>query len=488
MKFRLPPYIILLPVFFILHGLVENYVPSLVPTAIKLVLLYVIVAIFLVFLARVIPLDSEKAGLLVFTVLSINFFFGTAHDAFRENFGNTVFTRYSFLIPFFLLLVIVLIIYLRRTRRNFVQLARFLNILFFVLILIDIISLVPKLDRNKQAIRKQLAEPIPCNSCPLPDIYLIVMDEYAGHKALQELFSFDNTRFEDELRKREFYVVRTPVSNYNATVYSMASLLQMQYLDNLDSTIVNHPDMLRCRALIRNNTLVKFLKKQGYEFINHSYFDLDKKEKLVTNPFYPENAALFSAQTLVNRFRRNLGFHFASRQQLEDIVRHHQYNNHKTDSLTRAIATQQGRSPKFVYTHLEMPHHPYYFDSSGRERSYETLITEPNSNGIAYTGYLLYANKKILSLLDHILLNSKTPPIIALISDHGFRQSAAGADIKYQFMNFSAVYLPGKNYGGIYEGLSNVNLFRMILNNEFTQKLPLLKDSSSYFEEPLLSQ
>src|SRR5213075_482138 len=32
-------------------------------------------------------------------------------------------------------------------------------------------------------------------------------------------------------------------------------------------------------------------------------------------------------------------------------------------NLTRNIAVQQISAPKFVYTHLMMPHYPYYFDS-----------------------------------------------------------------------------------------------------------------------------
>jgi len=70
------------------------------------------------------------------------------------------------------------------------------------------------------------------------------------------------------------------------------------------------------------------------------------------------------------------------------------------------------------------------------------------------------------------------------MSDHGFRQLADTTAKKYYFMNLNAVYLPAGNYSGFYDGMSNVNQFRVILNAQFGQKLPLLKDSIIFLREP----
>jgi len=96
---------------------------------------------------------------------------------------------------------------------------------------------------------------------------------------------------------------------------------------------------------------------------------------------------------------------------------------------------------------------------------------------------LKYSNRKLLELIDHIRKNSPRPPVIILMSDHGFRQLPEGSDQKYYFMNLNAVYLPNGNYAGFYDGMSNVNQFRVILNSQFNQKLPLLKDSTSFLVE-----
>ena len=103
----------------------------------------------------------------------------------------------------------------------------------------------------------------------------------------------------------------------------------------------------------------------------------------------------------------------------------------------------------------------------------------------AYIEYLVYFNKKLLELADYIKTNSTHPPIIIFMSDHGFRQFEAGEKIDnlYQFMNINAVFMPDGNYSGFYDGMSNVNQFRVILNSQFGQQLPILKDSTSFLRE-----
>jgi hypothetical protein len=69
------------------------------------------------------------------------------------------------------------------------------------------------------------------------------------------------------------------------------------------------------------------------------------------------------------------------------------------------------------------------------------------------------------------------------MGDHGFRHFEKPVAEKYHFMNMNAVYFPDKNYSSFYEGMSAVNLFRIVSNIQFNQKLPLLKDSTSYMVE-----
>jgi hypothetical protein len=189
---------------------------------------------------------------------------------------------------------------------------------------------------------------------------------------------------------------------------------------------------------------------------------------------------------LLGRLYHDLWFHFASDKEIHDLRRNNMYNNRKIDSLTRVVASQENQGPVFVYSHLIIPHHPYFFDSSGRETADSLLLDSYKMNQMAYIGYLQYANRKLLELIDHIRKNSRRPTVILLLSDHGFHEFREPGDLKYHFMNISAVYLPDGDYRKYYNGMSNVNQFRVLFNQVLGQHLPMLPDSSRFLWESKL--
>ena len=100
-------------------------------------------------------------------------------------------------------------------------------------------------------------------------------------------------------------------------------------------------------------------------------------------------------------------------------------------------------------------------------------------NANDYIEYLQYGNKRLLELIDNILAGSVSPPLIIVLSDHGFRHPEKKADPAYDFINLNAVYFPDGNYSQFYDSISNVNQFRLIFNQYFGQRLPMLKDSTT---------
>jgi hypothetical protein len=107
-------------------------------------------------------------------------------------------------------------------------------------------------------------------------------------------------------------------------------------------------------------------------------------------------------------------------------------------------------------------------------------LTEKKENENGYLEYLKYCNRRILTFTDSILLHSSNPPVMILVSDHGYRRHNEPTDSMTCFNNLVAIHLPSSDFKGIYESMSNVNLGRWLLNNLFNQQLPLLKDSSVY--------
>lgn len=478
---RQPFFLLLLPVFFVVHGYREHLGFVSGGDALLLALAYLGVALALAGPGWLLYRDRIKASVLAFSLLAAQFFFGSVHDGLKEGFPGSFLTRYSFLLPFGLGLVVTLAVWLKKTRRPLQRLSAYLNLLFMVLLLSEAALLL--LNRSPEEVA-QGEELKPCTDCATPDIYLVVLDEYAGSTALKEQFGYDNSAFEEQLGQRGFHVVEESRSNYNFTPYSVASLLDMNY-PVLDMKAGNPGNIHHCYNLIGNSSVVGFLQKQGYRFYNHSIFDFRKAPAFRRNGFLPSGTRFITSQTLLSRVESDLRADLLTGKLklnalLKPVTYEHLHNNRAILSKTEELAAQRLSSPKLVYAHLMMPHYPYYFDSSGRELPFEELTGEGSHNKSNYVQYLRYCNGRILQLVDRIMKSSPAPPIIILVSDHGFRSYRQQQDRSLYFMNLSAIYLPSKNYSGFYDGLSNVNLFRVILNQQFGQKLALRKDSTVF--------
>ena len=479
MKNSLSRYILfvyLLPVFFILHGYTENY--DLVPLwpALKLLLGYLLATFVLFICLRLLFRNRYKAGLLSFLLMGYYFFFGSIQDTMAKLFPGTFLTRYIFILPVSLVVFTVLFICLKKTSKSWLRTTIYLNSLLLLLLLIDtglLIAKITRRSRNEVVPKENLGH---CSNCPAPDIYLVVADGYPGKTQLKEIFGYDNIAFEEALRNRGFYISDSSLANYNFTFFSMGSVLNMNYLKNVSGSIQDKKNIPAGSKALKNNQVLDFLQKQGYTFFNHSHLDFKGNPSLAKPTFWINDTRPLTQQTFLSRLNRDLGFHLVTTFKIRpanpfpaglDLQ-----NNNLLFSETIKIASDKTTGPKFVYTHLIMPHHPYYFDSLGNQTELSRLTKEFAFDKAAAMSYIVYANKKYLELADTIMARSANPPIIILISDHGFREIKEDKDKKSMFLNLDAVFFPDKNYAGFYKGMSNVNLFRVILNSQFRQQLP----------------
>jgi sulfatase-like protein len=479
-------FIFLLPVFFVLHGFTENFYFVPIIDAVFLTLLYIAFSLIFACGFWLLYRNWAKACLITVLIMGFHFFFGSMHDNLKKLFPGTFITRYTLLLPAALILFLLLIILLKKRKTPLLRITFFLNLVLTFIILIDIgwlsikiISL--KIHPVSASLSKEFS---PCDSCTNPDVYLILLDEYAGNTALGDLFQFDNGEFENQLHKRGFYISGTSKSNYNYTPFSMASMLNMNFLQLSGPGRVS-ADLGYCYQTIKDNQTLQFLKTRGYEFYNYSIFDFNGHPARVNETFIPIRTRFITGQTFLTRVDRDIRFNTVSgkikfKAAIEEFIYRFRKNNERIYELTWKVAETKNSKPKFIYTHLNMPHYPYFYDKEGKPLPFEKLTESNNVNKHDYLEYLQYTNKIVLALIDHIFASSSKPPIIVIAGDHGFREVVQPVDQKYYFMNLSSVYLPGKNYDSFYDSMSNVNLFRNVLNTHYNQHLPLLKDSTIF--------
>jgi hypothetical protein len=411
----------------------------------------------------------------------VHFFFGALHDALKENFNDFFISRYSFLIPFISTATAAVFVYIKKRKSSFIKPFNYLNLLLLILLLTDVVSFTGKLISNdvygKKVLPGGLAK---CDTCVTPDVYWIVADEYAGSQELKEVFHFENTDFEKKLQKMGFHVIIDSRSNYNITPFSIASTLNLTYLPLKDTgNTINDVPMVM--GMIGENVLSRFFHKQGYTLFNNSVFNLPGESQQAESTFLPNKTEYITAQTFLSRMEKDLSYHLVTTLKLKWVNKTAMYANRTGNHALYKNTIETSRlktAPKFSYTHLSMPHSPYYYNETGEPVGYDQLFDYKSKPD--YLSYLKYTNKKLLSLVDQLIKNSAQPPVIFLMSDHGFRETDQK---KYHFMNLCAIYTSEKKYDDYYAGLSSVNVFRIFLNAQFKQQLPLLPDSTIFLKE-----
>jgi hypothetical protein len=139
------------------------------------------------------------------------------------------------------------------------------------------------------------------------------------------------------------------------------------------------------------------------------------------------------------------------------------------------------------------PHTPFVFAADGSDpgkRGYGSMFDGLNDDITLqqyhdwYREQVIYTDNQAAAMIDKILARSGKPPVIVLIGDHGPRSGMtvdpSATDLREYMSNLTAMYLPGKHDLGLYPQITPVNLFRVVLNDYFNAKLPMLPDKSYY--------
>jgi hypothetical protein len=489
---QIPFFLVLLPVFFVLHGFNEDFKYLNFGDCLVLMALYLgaNLLLFLVFL--LIFKNRVKAALLSSFLMAFYLFFGAMHEFLGD---HEMPHRYTFAFAGFMITGILLILGLKR-KQNFYRLSFFLNILFLLYLLVDLGSILrkvvsPGLPLFPSPSIQGLSDH--CDSCARPDIYFLIFDEYSSSGVLKDVYHYDNSRLDSFLMGENFSIQRNSRANYNGTPFCISSLLNLSYLKDIPHPLnLTLEDYKEINLSVKNSAAVKFLSSQGYKIVNYSPFDLEGSPSIQRQPFIDANTSLITNQTLPYFFRNELnwviGKWLADKHMIDPSRISQPYfsqiqeNNDRMLSLAKEESRKKSTQPRFVYLHLFLPHRPYLFDSLGHRRN----INNPGMNDSTireYLGYLPYTNTCARDLVSTIKKNTGNKAVILFMSDHGFKFNPNDQLPANAFYNQNAVYFPDKDYHLLYDSISGVNQFRVVFNKLFHQNLPLLKDSVLFLHD-----
>ena len=479
---KYPFFLFLLPLFLVLHiwkefhPLIEfNVVYSEI--LILFILPIVLTGIFYLFTRSI-----RKAAVLSLVILLPFYFLGETKDWLMQGIGSGFFRSYKFLLSITAILVIICAIILFRTKSNFGRFFLYINTLLILIILIDLSLLLYRIlvrDRNRDFPIATSYQP--CSNCEKPDIFYLVFDSYTSTGLLKEELNYNNSGLDTILKQKGFHINSGSRSNYNLTPFSIGSSFNMDYLPDADTTrLYRLRQYLPAVKKVYDNALIQILEKEGYEIHNHSLFDMRKNNSTIPGFDIWGTMQLFEQHNLYKKLDKDIGWQFPSwmRPGPSNKLKTYAINRDRHDSITiqhiLKSSAESGVKPKFVYGHLFLPHSPYTFDSTGNK--IEPIgVMEPEADKKAYIQQIIYTNKVMLRLIDSIFANRKRPLALIIQGDHGYRFFDAKKSDK-EFPNLNAIYFSSGNYRNLHDSLTNVQTFRLLLNNWFGKEYPYLED------------
>jgi hypothetical protein len=491
----------LYPPLALLGQNIEQLAPG---TAVRSMLAALLLAGIVLLTARLALRDWDKAA--IFTSLFMIAFFSYGHVyALVEDrglFGITL-GRHRFLGPLYLLLLGAIMAALWRSKdvRPAKGAFSWIGLVMVCLPLFQIVSYSTESYLATQKLQREgptaeLADlRLPEGQTP-PDIYFIILDTYTRADVLAELFAFDNSPFLEALAMRGFVTTDCSQSNYPSTALSLTSSLNMSYLAELDERFaLPNTNEHELYPYLWNNRVMRALEKLGYQTVAFDsgysptelrqadeYYaqDTDPLGILLADGINPYESMLLN--TSAGMFVYELSPHLPERVQkfLALDTAYVVHRNRILYTLNRLERLGGLAGPKFVLVHILAPHNPFVFGPNGEYIERQTSFTLNDDRDVitmedytqGYVGQVLYLNQRMLTAIDAILAESAQPPIILIQGDHGVPR------LKAQQNAILSTFLLPEVESVVYDSISPVNSFRLILNSYFGGQLDLLEDSA----------
>jgi hypothetical protein len=323
---------------------------------------------------------------------------------------------------------------------------------------------------------------------PSRDIFYIVLDGFGSARTLERFYGVDATGFVNFLTSRGFHVPARARSNYGQTYLSLASTLNLDYLDDVAAAAgTTSGDRTPLAYLIDHNALMDLARRAGYRVvgIGSDYIATERlaaADVCICDQFgssMTEQAVLVTTP-LVGLSLGRRAFDAHRRKVL--------------GSFEAVTQSAHGSAKSFVFAHIVVPHPPFVFepDGSAPPRPSTLFVFQdgskfPGTRDEYRDGYrkqVGFVMNRIKDVVDTLLSRPGPPPVIILHGDHGPGSmldwdSAAGTNMAERLDIFAAYHLPGARTAP-HDTITPLNGARLLANEYLGAALPLRDDRSFY--------
>jgi hypothetical protein len=314
-----------------------------------------------------------------------------------------------------------------------------------------------------------------------PDIFLVVLDGYAGNFTLESEFGLDRSTVVHDLAELGFEVPASAWSAYPTTRSSLPSLLDMSYPLGSGSHVTPRTERSLSDMIGGSNSVSSSLSAEGYEMVmiesgwsgSRCGSEVDK---CVASPIMDE--AMFSiAEKSVagRRVLRSLGYAFTVGAQ------------HTMSWLEEhgPLLSADSR-PSFVFAHVMVPHPPFFMDQGCQTRYADeysgVLFSRPGDDPIDRKTAYLRQTECVDQFIADLSRKIQPDDVVVVVGDHGtdkrnqlVRDPAtwSRSDLAERFNVFLAVRDGAECSVG--DSVILPNIFRRVLSCLATQDLDELE-------------
>lgn len=391
----------------------------------------------------------------LFSVIFSNYRF------FEDGIRHLIPTSYYWHIAPVVVVLFIHIIYLVAKKLSYItskKVCVIISVSFLTLTLFNGVLAIPDINRKMRALDIEVPTVVfPVDSAvdqnELPNIYLIVVDEYSGFEAIERIYGYDNADFYKFLNTNSFTVSRNSHNESNSTAIVMNNLLNLDYIVQLGMS----PDEIR--QLSYPPLLYLLMEQHGYEIRGVGH----------THMFYLPSVAV---GTPVEHTALTIEGYDIERLLLGNTLLYpllstdHEHNLRDLELSTAAFMTSiehLPNTPTFTFVYFIIPHQPFIFNRDG------SSVHPKNFHNWADPQYYLgqfQFTTEILTEIVEFLIREDPDSIIILQSDHAARGIGQFTShyTNYDIINIlNAVYYRGEPIDEI-QGHSGVNTLRLVLN------------------------
>jgi len=482
---------LLIAAYPVIALLAHNIEEIKVVNALRALALSILAGMLLYAALRALLKDRDKAALLTTLTLILFFSYGHIYNFLKQTpISGYNLGRHRLLAPLWLGASVLSILWIMRTSRSLQTWNRLLNLVTAVALIMPVAQIGVFFGRVLTASTETPAQVsiselrLPSNQ-PAPDVYYIILDAYARDDTLKAEFDLDTSPFLSQLEAIGFYVARCSQSNYAQTQLSLASSLNMNYLQALDPGYSpGQKTRVGMEELIRHSAARKAFESLGYQIVafetgfkGTQWEDADLYLSPSSDVFHSMQIASGPNGFEIMLLRTSAGLLLADGVNVLPKFLQPDFDNPRKIhrdlilyDLEQLNALPARPGPMFVFAHLVIPHPPYVFGPNGE-------FTDIDKDYVpGYRDQVLYLNKRLLELLPKMIAASPTPPVIILQGDHG----SIGSKPSSRTTIFNAYYLPDSSTQALHDDISPVNTFRVVFNAYFGGDYNLLEDVS-YF-------